>query len=300
MKRREFLSRTAAGLGAAALGSLSVSCGSRQVAPPPAQPGPFRASDIVALGTTGIETSRLACGTGTMGINHQSHQSQLGIQGLADLLYHGYEQGLRFWDTSDSYGTHPHLAEALKYVPREKVVIQTKTDSRTYDEVRADVDRFLDVAELNTDYIDIVVLHALGLNEPEGDWPLRLQGAMDALSEARQQGKVRAVGCSVHSLEALQAAAASPWVQVQVVRLNFAGTLVDADPATVAPILADMRAAGKAIVGIKILGEGQLRTQMDDALKYALVVGVLDAFIIGAESRTEQDDLVRRIAAVQV
>lgn len=215
-----------------------------------------------------------------------------------DLLCHGYDQGLTFWDTADSYGTHPHMAEALKYVPRDKVVIQTKSDSRTYDEMKADVDRFL--TELNTSYIDIVLMHALGLNEPEADWPLRLQGAMDALSEARQQGKVRAVGCSVHSIEALRAASTSPWVQVQVVRLNCAGTLMDADNATVVSMLSGMRAAGKAIVGIKILGEGGLRTRLDEALKYALTVGVLDAFVVGAEGKAEQDDLVRRIANVSV
>jgi aryl-alcohol dehydrogenase-like predicted oxidoreductase len=257
----------------------------------------FKASDRVSLGLTGIQTSRLACGTGTAGSNHQSEQSVLG-QGLVDILSHGYDQGLTFWDTADAYGTHPHIAEALKHVPRDKVVIETKSDSRTYDEMKADVDRFL--TELNTSYIDIVLMHALGLNEPEADWPVKLQGAMDALSEARQQGKVRAVGCSVHSIEALRAASTSPWVQVQVVRLNCAGTMMDTDNATVVSVLSGMRTAGKAIVGIKILSEGDLRTRLDEALKYALTVGVLDAFIIGAESQAEQDDLVSRIAAVTV
>jgi len=164
--------------------------------------------------------------------------------------------------------------------------------------MKADVDRFL--TELNTSYMDIVLMHALGLNEPEGDWPVRLQGAMDALSEACEQGKVRAVGCSCHSIEALEAASASPWVQVQLVRINFSGAYMDTPPATVAPILSTMRAAGKAIVGIKILGQGDLRTHVDEALKYALTLGLLDAFSIGAESVAEQDDLVRRIAAVAV
>jgi aryl-alcohol dehydrogenase-like predicted oxidoreductase len=298
MKRRDFLSRTALGLGTAVLGSRAVSCGSPSVAPTPSPPATvFKASDLVSLGSTGIQASRLACGTGTAGSNHQSDQSALG-QGLVDLLVHGYNQGLTFWDSADAYGTHPYIAEALKTVPRDKVVIETKSDSRTHDDMKADVDRFL--TELNTSYIDIVLMHAIGLNAPEADWPVQLQGAMDALSEARQEGKVRAVGCSVHSIEALQAASTSPWVQVQVVRLNCAGTNMDADNATVVPILSAMRTAGKAIVGIKILSEGELRTRVDEALKYALTVGVLDAFIIGAESQAEQDDLVSRIAAVTV
>jgi len=248
------------------------------------------------LGQTGLQVSRLACGTGTAGSNHQSDQSRLGIQGLANLLIHGYNQGLNFWDSADAYGTHPHIAAALQSVPREKVVIQTKSDSRTYADVQADVDRFL--TELNTSYIDSLLLHALGLNEPEGDWPQKYAAAMDALSEAQQQGKIRAVGCSVHSLDALRAAAASSWVQVQVVRLNCIGSPMDADNATVVSVLSGMRTAGKGIVGIKILAEGALRTRQDEALQYALTAGVLDAFIIGAESTAEQDDLVRRIASL--
>lgn len=77
-------------------------------------------ADIVALGQTGIKTSRLACGTGTAGSNHHSNQTALGIQGLADLLLQGYDQGLRFFDTADSYGSHPHVAAALKKLPERK------------------------------------------------------------------------------------------------------------------------------------------------------------------------------------
>ena len=47
----------------------------------------------------------------------------------------------------------------------------------------------------------------------------------------------------------------------------------------------------------KILGQGDLRGRQDEALKYALSLGLLDAFTIGAESKAEQEDLVRRIAA---
>jgi len=51
------------------------------------------------------------------------------------------------------------------------------------------------------------------------------------------------------------------------------------------------------VVGMKILGAGELRNRQDECLKYALGLGVLDAFTIGAENRGEQEDLVRRIAA---
>ena len=72
---------------------------------------------------------------------------------------------------------------------------------------------------------------------------------------------------------------------------------MDADPNTVQGVIRQMRAQGKAIVGMKILGQGAMRSRPSEALHYALGSGVLDAFTIGAESQVEQNDLVRRIAA---
>ena len=65
-------------------------------------------------------------------------------------------------------------------------------------------------------------------------------------------------------------------------------------------VLAQGRANGKGIIGMKILGQGDMRTRQDEALKFALSLGILDAFTIGAENAAEQDDLLRRIAAVNV
>jgi hypothetical protein len=75
---------------------------------------------------------------------------------------------------------------------------------------------------------------------------------------------------------------------------------MDADPATVVDTLWAGRAAGKAIIGMKILGQGDMRSRVDEALKYALSLRLLDAFTIGAENRNQQLDLIKRIAAVHV
>jgi predicted aldo/keto reductase-like oxidoreductase len=131
----------------------------------------------------------------------------------------------------------------------------------------------------------------------EGDWTTRYRGAMDALSEAKQKGIIRAHGCSCHTIEALRAAAKSPWVEVDLARVNPIGSHMDAGPDVVVSVLREMRAASKGVVGMKILGQGDLRNRQNEALTYALGLGVLDAFTIGAESINEQDDLMKRIAA---
>ena len=71
---------------------------------------------------------------------------------------------------------------------------------------------------------------------------------------------------------------------------------MDADPDTVVSVLREMKAAGKAVVGMKILGQGDLRDRPTEAIRYALSLDCLDAFTIGAESRAEQENLIHRIA----
>ena len=287
MKRREFISKAAYGVATTWLGSEM----RRRLLALPPLPQKFGASDMVVLGSTGIRTSRLAMGTGTVGSGHHSHQTALGIKGLTDLLLNGYDHGLRFFDSADSYGSHPHVAEALKHVQRDKVTVLTKSWARDPAAMRADLDRFR--KELGTDYIDVFLMHCL----TEADWTTRYRGVMDVLSEAKQKGVIRAHGCSCHSIDALRAAAASPWVELDLARINPIQSNMDADPATVVSVLKQMKASGKAVVGMKILGQGTLRDRQDEGIKYALSLGLLDAFTIGAESKQEQEDLIRRISA---
>lgn len=287
MRRREFLVRSATAAGAAWLSSRTIFKAIAQQT----LPQKFSASDVVTLGSTGIKTSRLAMGTGTVGVDHHSHQTALGVKGLSDLLLNGYDQGLRFFDAADSYGSHPHVAEALKHVKRDQVTVLTKSWARDAAGMRADLDRFR--RELGTDYLDVCLMHCV----TEADWTDRFRGAMDALSEAKQKGIIRTHGCSCHSIEALRAAAKSPWVEIDLARINPIGAAMDSDPATVVSVLKEMKASGKAVVGMKILGQGALRNRQDEGIKYALSLGLLDAFTIGAENKQEQEDLIRRIAA---
>jgi len=287
MHRREFLIRSATGAGAAWLSSKTI----LDAIAAQSLPTKFAASDTVTLGGTGIKTSRLAMGTGTVGSGHHSNQTALGVKGLSDLLLNGYDHGLRFFDAADSYGSHPHVAEALKHVQRDKVTVLTKSWGRDASTMRADLDRFR--RELGVDYLDVCLMHCV----TEADWTERYKGAMDVLSEAKEKGIIRAHGCSCHSIEALRAAAKSPWVEIDLARINPVGAFMDADPPTVVGVLKEMKAAGKAVVGMKILGQGALRNRQDEGIKFALSLGLLDAFTIGAESKSEQEDLIRRIAA---
>jgi aryl-alcohol dehydrogenase-like predicted oxidoreductase len=284
MNRRKFLSQAAAGLGATCFGSSLVTDLLEAQSPHRVE-----AADTVVLGKTGIRTSRLAMGTGTIGFAGSSNQTREG--GLTRLLRTGYDRGLIFFDTADSYGSHPEVAEAISKLPRDKVVIMTKCDSRDPKQAKANLDRYR--RELKTEYIDILLIHCV----TEGDWTERYRGVMDVFSEAKQKGIIRTHGVSCHSIEALRAASRSPWVEVDLVRLNPVGAHMDADPATVISVIKEMRSQGKGIIGMKILGQGAMRKRQDEAIRFALGSGVLDAFTIGAENESEQADLIKRVAA---
>jgi aryl-alcohol dehydrogenase-like predicted oxidoreductase len=253
------------------------------------------ASDRILLGPRKIELSRLALGTGTNGVGGSSNQTKkMGVQGMADLFKAAFDQGITFWDAADQYGTHPHLKAGLRAVPREKVTILSKTHASTAAEMKADLDRFR--RELNTDYIDILLLHCM----LDANWNQRKRGAMDVINEAQQKGIVRTKGVSCHTLEALKTAAAEPWVEVDLARINPAKVAMDADPETVIGVLRQMKAQGKGIIGMKILGAGRLRNKADECLQFALSLDCVDCFTIGAESREEMLDLVAKIPAASV
>jgi 1-deoxyxylulose-5-phosphate synthase len=248
------------------------------------------ATDRVRLGPMKVEVSRLAQGSGTNGVGGSSNQTRkLGVQGLADLFSAAYDQGVTFWDCADQYGTHPHVRLALKKVAREKVTILTKTRASTEKEMKADLDRFR--RELGTDYLDILLLHCM----TDGNWPEQKKGAMAVISEAKAKGIVRTHGTSCHTLEALKTAAASPWVEVDLARINPAKVAMDSEVKTVIGVLRQMKAAGKGVIGMKILGAGRLRTEVDKSLQFALSLDCVDAFTIGSEGRNEMMELVKKI-----
>jgi len=241
---------------------------------------------LVHLANTGLQVSPLAFGTGTHGVSGRSDQSGLGVTGLANLLRIGYRYGINFWDTADDYGTHTHIARALQEVPRDQVVILTKTLARNEDRMKRDLDRIL--TELKIDVIDIVLLHAM--TQPR--WTEMYSGVMENLTKAKEQGQVRAVGVSLHSFGALRAAADTEWTDVVMVRINYAGYNMDALPEKIIPILKQMHRSGKAVIGMKVLAAGNLRKEAKFAINYVKNLGLTHAMTIGI---TNQKELIENI-----
>lgn len=252
----------------------------------------------VFLGRTGIKTTFLSMGTGFSGWNRSSNITRAGV--AESLIKQAYEKGIRCFDCADTYGTHPFTATALKSIPREKYTLVTKMwvghdglPEPERPEANIVVDRFR--KELNTDYIDILQIHCM----TDGNWTDKQKRQMDILEDLKVKKIIRAHGVSVHSLEAMEAAANSPWVDVIHVRINPYGEAMDKkDPALVTPVIEKIHKTGKGVIGMKLIGNGTFRDdseKIDDSLKFVLNLGTVDMITVGFEKPEQIDNYLTRI-----
>jgi len=294
--RRQFIAALA-GAGAIAAGCRSLS-GAEAGKPAGSSP----VTQIVTLGRTGIKATRLAQGTGWNGGGRSSAHTRLGEKAFNELIRHGVDRGIAFFDGADLYGSHPYLRTALAGVPRDKYILLSKLWPRTEywnsasGGAKAEVDRFR--KELNTDVIDICLIHCMTNTQ----WPDEFARIRDELSELKQKGAVRAVGVSCHDLGALKTAATHSWTDVILARINNGGkqAAMDASVDEVAPVLKQARANGKVVLGMKIFGAGALTKpeQKDASLKFVWDNGLVDAVTIGMLSPEQVDDTMERMNKV--
>ncbi len=293
MRRREFLARSIAGLGAVTLGS-------RLIFAQKTKPVMFDPYQLVPLGKTGLKVSLLGAGTGAHGGDHNSNQTRLGKEKFEALVKAEYDRGVRMFDMADMYGTHPFVGAALKGLPRDKYVLASKIGTWRPAEEERDkpdviVNRFL--KEIGTDYLDLALLHCM----MAGDWNKQNRKYMDGLAELKKKGIIRAHGISCHSIAALETAANEPWVDSVHVRINAYGEEMDDMPDKVLPVLKKVRQAGKGVVAMKLVANGNFRYEkdkIDNSIKYVLEQGCADVMIVGFESPDELDDFAGRVRKV--
>lgn len=283
--RREFIKVAAAG----AVGALWTTTG--------------HAAEVPKVKLSGLNVPLLGMGTGVKAGNRSNALQRSGEQNFLDTVLRAYDEGVRLFDCADSYGSLPMVAKALKGKPRESYVLVSKVwchpkggipDNEPRDDSMAVIERFLREAE--TDHIDLVQLHC----QTAADWTKTYRPHMEALAKAKQKGLIRAHGCSCHSLEALEAAAADPWADVVHSRINPWGVAMDGPADVVVPVIRKIHAAGKGVIGMKLIGEGKFRNdpaKIDETLDFVLGLGCVDALIVGFEKQEEIVDYKKRLTA---
>jgi len=296
LTRRQFVTTTiAAGAGMVLLGKPALSFSEKPLA---------LASDplqTVTLGKSGLKTTLLGMGTGFSGGNRSSNITRAGV--AESVIRQAYEKGIRFFDCADSYGTHPFTANALRGMPRESYTLTSKIwvgSGGIPDKERPDADIVVDRfrKELNTDYIDLIQIHCM----TDGSWTDKQKKQMDILENLKAKKIIGAHGVSVHSLEAMEAAVDNPWIDVIHVRINPYGDAMDkGDAASVTPVIERLHKAGKGVIGMKLVGNGNFRNdseKIDASLNYVLGLGTVDMIIVGFEEPSQIDNYMGRMRKV--
>jgi aryl-alcohol dehydrogenase-like predicted oxidoreductase len=301
MKRRDFLARSIAGMGGVLIGTGALNAARQKTT----KHDPY---ELVPLGKTKIKISRVGLGTGMSGGNRQSNHSRMGTDKFNALAMGCYERGVRLFDVADLYGTHPFLAGAFKNMRREDYVIASKIWFRSGGIPEPErpnpdivVERFL--KELKTDYIDLILFHCTTSEK----WPEQLSDQMEILAKLKKRGLVRAHGVSCHSVAALERCIKEPWIDSVHARINPYAMHMDVktveEVPKVAKVLKAIRREGKAVIGMKIIGQGDLGKspeKRDESIKYALESGCVDAMVVGFEKIEEVEDFAVRARKVTV
>jgi predicted aldo/keto reductase-like oxidoreductase len=255
---------------------------------------------VVPLGKSGLNTTLIGFGTGVSAWNRSSFLNRQEKDSSVGLLKHAYDRGFRMFDCADTYGTHGIMAEALKSMDRDKLVITSKIwvrEGGIPDSERPDanivVDRFR--KELDTDYIDLVQIHCMV--DPE--WTDGQRRQMDILEDLKAKGIIRAHGVSVHTLDAMKAAVKDPWVDVLHARINPYGMSMDKpDPEEVVEVIHKLHKSGKGIIGMKLVGNGEYRKEsekIDHSIRFVLGLGSVDMMIVGFENDVQVDNYMDRV-----
>ncbi|MBZ0255160.1 aldo/keto reductase [bacterium] len=294
ISRRSFLNRSLAG--ASAILASPAICQAAESKPKASR----SAFDRVELGKTGIKVSRLAQGTGMRGSARSSEHTRMGQEKCSQILRHGFEKGLNFYDMADLYGTHPFVRNALKELPRDEYVMLSKLWFREADWNKPsggaieEVHRYC--KELGTDYLDVCLIHCITNDR----WTEELTHVREDMEKLKEKGVIRAKGVSCHDLGGLKIAASDPWTEVIFARINHKGGRqykMDGTVEEVTEVIKTARANGKAVVGMKIFGEGTLvkPEEKDASMKYVAGNDLVDAMTVGMTEVAQVDDTSERL-----
>ncbi|MEO8596095.1 MAG: aldo/keto reductase [Candidatus Solibacter sp.] len=255
------------------------------------------ATDFVTLGKSGVKVTRLAFGTGTFS---GQVQRDLGQDAFTKLVRHSYDRGIRFFETSESYGEmHKMLGVALKGIPRDSYRLMSKVTTREGVNPKDKIDELRKLAQ--TEYFDILLLHY----QRSANWPSETSKWQDGIQEAQVKKAVVGRGASVHGLPALRRMPDNQWLQIAMIRMNHKGTKMDAenpnaDRGNVAEVVQNMKgvkAHGMGVISMKLCGEGAFTTREDRkaAMHFAFNNAGVDSVTVGFKDTTEVDEAIENL-----
>jgi len=256
------------------------------------------ATDWVTLGNSGVKVTRLAFGTGTFG---GRVQRELGQDQFTRLVRYAYDQGIRFFETAESYHGMPEmLGVALKGIPRDSYRLMTKVTTHDGVDPTQKIDEMRKLS--NTDYFDVFLLHW----QHTATWPQESIRWQDGISEAQAKHAVLVRGASVHGLPALRQVPENRWLQVAMIRMNQNGVRMDAEDydteglgnvSEVVTQVKETRKAGMGVISMKLAGEGTFTNREDRraAMRFAFRNAGVTSVTVGYKNTAEIDEAIQNV-----
>jgi predicted aldo/keto reductase-like oxidoreductase len=256
------------------------------------------ADDWVTLGKSGVKVTRLAFGTGS---RNGATQQQLGQKEFTRQVRYAYERGIRFFETSESYGASQQmLGAALKGLPRDSYKLMTKVTTSDYPDPVKKLDELR--RNSDTEYFDIMLLHW----QHTGTWVKDSERWQDAILEAQSKQTIMTHGASVHGLPALRQVPGFNWLDVAMIRMNHKGAAMDNETdvgntqGNVSAVVAQVQkthAAGIGIISMKLIGEGAFteRSDRQQAMRYAFRNAGVDCVTVGYKNTAEIDEAIENV-----
>ena len=208
--------------------------------------------DRINLGKTGLEVNRL--GFGGIPIQRVNEEAAVAV------VRHAVEKGVDFIDTARGYTTSERcIGLALKQTDK-RVVICSKSHNRTADGIRADLEESL--KQLQKDSIDIHMCHFIK-DEEEYRKVMSPGGAFEGLTKAKEEGLIRHIGMSSHSLDLIEKILDDELFEVVMLCYSFL------EPAAEEKVIPKAIEKGVGIIAMKPFSGGVIDNPRI-ALKYVL------------------------------
>lgn len=234
------------------------------------------------LGTTSLHVPVFALGTAPL--------ATVTPEQAYSLLVRAVTLGATWWDTSEDYGNAAVIARGMANIPRVALTISSKTNALSAFEGHASVRQTL--RAFDTGYLDIMFLHCV-----QDDFDLvRRQGCLEALCAAKERGWVRAVGLSSHTACVIEAAARMDAIDVVMAPWNEQGLLPGGEsPLAMAQAINHCFRAGKGVVLMKLLANGELVPTLDAALQAGMACTWKHAICLGVRTIDELEMDIRLV-----
>lgn len=222
--------------------------------------------------------SKLCYGT----LSLSSLQNDDSIRNKVKLLNFAYEQGINFFDTAELYDNYDIIKEFIKYKDRETLTIATK--SYAYDKATAEYSVNKALKEMNTEYLDIFMLH----EQDNGNNFMGHYEAVERFMKYKEAGIIKHFGISTHRIEAVEDSIKFKEIEIVFPLLNAKG--IGIHDGTVTDMINAVKKAkeyNKFILAMKVYGGGHLINDAEKSFEFVKNIREVDAMAVGMATEEE-------------